>query len=344
MVCDHVVTLFEAGILLPSSKLTAMPDGIIFIRFMGDKGGSFMSTKFGLTVMNCRDPNSPDSFDLCATLDAPDTYYNMKTGIFDNYKDELAFYFDLETPPKLLLLLLKECVLASFVFDIQGCTVDSLWKDAQTVTSSIESHPSSLGAHTGGPYHICSTTQMQLLEEDGLVWGLRLLDTKIDNQSVLRFRTPRVSSSLTKVTYKTFELHCVLGGDMAFLNTVLGLQSCSASFPCNLCMMRLSNLRYRKKDMHDAPNAPQARTKEQHQQHLANVMKESAPAKQREASKCNGSVIRPALVPAHFSRVLIAVLHIILGVTKKFFDNLTYDLQDIDSGGECGERMKLVQV
>ena len=185
---------------------------------------------------------------------------------------------------------------------------------------------------------------MQLLEEDGLVWGLRLLDTGCDDGNVLRFRTPRVSSSVTKITYKTFALHCVLGGDMAFLNTVLGLQNCSASFPCNRCAIRLSTPRGRKKDMHEAPDAPPARTKEQHQQHLANVLKETAPAKQREASKCNGSVIRPALVPAHFSRVLIAVLHIILGVTKKIFDDLTFDLQDIDSGGECGERMKLVKV
>ena len=49
---------------------------------------------------------------------------------------------------------------------------------------------------------------------------------------------------------------------------------------------------------------------------------------------------RAPLIPVHFTRILIAVLHIVLGVVKKIFDNLTEDLQKIDNNGKCSERMK----
>ena len=81
-------------ILLRSSVHTLFDDETIILRFGGDKGGKFMQFKFGVTVMNCRDPNSPDAFDLLASLDAPDTYYNMKTAIFDDYKAELDFFLN----------------------------------------------------------------------------------------------------------------------------------------------------------------------------------------------------------------------------------------------------------
>jgi hypothetical protein len=83
--------------LKPSSELTALDDDTIIIRFGGDKGGDFMKFKFGFTVMNYLQTNSPDAFELCLSLDAPDTYFNLKT-LFDLKMEEFEFFFELETP------------------------------------------------------------------------------------------------------------------------------------------------------------------------------------------------------------------------------------------------------
>jgi hypothetical protein len=56
--------------------------GLTTIRFGGDKGGDVMQFKFGFTVMNYLQTNSPDAFELCLSLDAPDSYFNLKT-LFD---------------------------------------------------------------------------------------------------------------------------------------------------------------------------------------------------------------------------------------------------------------------
>jgi hypothetical protein len=56
-----------------------------------------MKFKFGFTVMNYLQTNSPDAFELCLSLDAPDTYFNLKT-LFDLKMEEFEFFFELETP------------------------------------------------------------------------------------------------------------------------------------------------------------------------------------------------------------------------------------------------------
>ena len=48
-----------------------------------------MAFKFGVTVMNCLQPNLPENFDLIATVEAFDTYNNLKSAIFNHYKSEL---------------------------------------------------------------------------------------------------------------------------------------------------------------------------------------------------------------------------------------------------------------
>jgi len=52
--------------------------------------------------------------------------------------------------------------------------------------------------------------------------------------------------------------------------------------------------------------------------------------KQKEAAKMNESTIEKPLIPIDFDCILIAVLHIILGVTKKLWDLLICDVQKIE--------------
>ena len=341
VVCDRIITLLEAGVLIPALKLTTLDDETIMVRFMGDKGGPFMSTKFGLTVMNCRDPNSADSFDLCASLDAPDTYNNLKVGIFDHYKDELDFYFDLDYPPRLFLLSSDDKVLAAIAYKEDGQEIEAVWTEAKVVPFP-KSTTDSTNQHVGGPYSISGGTQMQLLEEDNVVWGLRILNTGRDDGNVLEFRTQVSIAACQEVSTMDYNLHTVLGGDIDFLNCVIGLQNCSASYPCNKCLMKLLTLRERAPNMHEPP--PAERTREKQKEFLANVEKESNPLKRKDVAKGNGSTLRAPLINVNFSRLLIAVLHIILGIVKKIFDNLIDGLQRIDNKGDCSERMKLTKV
>jgi predicted hotdog family 3-hydroxylacyl-ACP dehydratase len=292
--------------------------------------------------MNCREPNSPDSFDLCAALDAPDTYYNLKNGMFDHFSDELSFFFDLETPPKLLLLKLdNQKVLAAFVYNDRDDVIESVWESYQIIPREQDdcNQPCRRG-NAGGPYKFSTRTTLQLIEDNGVVWGLNLLDTGREDGNLLPFSSSIPADSLARrMSYSVYPLHCVLGGDMDFLHTVLGLQGCSASYPCYLCLIALSTLRDR--DKNKADSASQARTRQQMQEHLDRVNVHPTMKERKVAAKSNGSVMRKALIPADPSRVLIAVLHIILGITKKIFDLLTIELQQVDNAETTGQRKTL---
>jgi hypothetical protein len=86
---DRVYSLFKNLVFIPSSTITGLNDSVIIVRLGGDKGGKTMAFKFGVTVMNCLQPNLPESFDLLGTVEAFDTYLNLKTALFDHFKSEL---------------------------------------------------------------------------------------------------------------------------------------------------------------------------------------------------------------------------------------------------------------
>jgi hypothetical protein len=101
-------------------------------------------------------------------------------------------------------------------------------------------------------------------------------------------------------------------------------------------LIALTTLKKREKDHAMAP----ALTKRQHRASLANVMKETTEAKKNEAAKTNYSTCHEELIPADFDRVLLAVLHIVLGITKKLWDGLVLDIQAVDCE-DNGEQQKL---
>jgi hypothetical protein len=343
VVCDRVMELFDGGLLVTASELTLLGGDTLLVRFLGDKGGHFMASKFGVTVMNCRNPNSPDSFELCAALDAPDSYHNLKIGYFDKFADELEFFFELGIhSPKLFLLLLEGKGLVSFAFSDADDCFDAAWSNKSIVQCDIDSQPLSFGLHSGGPYKFTKDTVIHVLQNEDEAWGIRLLDTGRDGGNVLRFKDKHPTASLGDMECRQFDIHSLLGGDIEFLNLVLGLMTCSASFPYYHCLMQLSTLHDTDK-IRQQPTA-EARTKEMHEKQLNNVNKEPAIQKKKKVAKDNGSALRKKLVPADFTRVLVAVLHIILGIGKKIFDGLLEDLQRVDDGGENTQRAVLIQV
>jgi hypothetical protein len=106
VIVDRVFDLFQHSVFVPSSSITALDDTNIIVRLGGDKGGKTMAFKFGVTVMNCLQPNLPENFDLVATIEAFDTYHNLKTAIFDYYKSELSWLCELQQglEPSVLIL------------------------------------------------------------------------------------------------------------------------------------------------------------------------------------------------------------------------------------------------
>jgi hypothetical protein len=60
-------------VLKKSSEVTLLDDDTLITRFDVDKGGNFLQFKWGVTVTNCHNPNSPDAFDACMTPNAPDS-------------------------------------------------------------------------------------------------------------------------------------------------------------------------------------------------------------------------------------------------------------------------------
>ena len=73
----QVFCLLSVGMFAPSNFFTKINNSIV-LKFGGDKGGKFMKFKFGVTIMNTPFANSPGSFDLLGTLDAEDSFYNLK--------------------------------------------------------------------------------------------------------------------------------------------------------------------------------------------------------------------------------------------------------------------------
>ena len=73
----QVYCLMSVGMFVPSKIFTKINNSVV-LNFGGDKDGKFMKFKFGVTIMNTPFANSPDSFDVLSTLDAEDSFYNLK--------------------------------------------------------------------------------------------------------------------------------------------------------------------------------------------------------------------------------------------------------------------------
>jgi hypothetical protein len=147
------------------------------------------------------------------------------------------------------------------------------------------------------------------------------------------------AEQLKTLKTKQFKLCSVLGGDIEFLNKVVGLQGCSATYPCYHCLIELKTLRGRKPDMECGP----ARTRELAKTALNTVLKERNRKKQKATARNNGSQANPPLIPVDFNRLLLSPLHIILGGTKKIWDNLIGELQTID-GSQDQQREELTKI
>jgi hypothetical protein len=327
---QRIVSLCESGLLVKSSSTTLLDDKTLIIRFGGDKGGNFMQFKFGATCMNCPDPNSPDAFDICATLDAPDTYNNIKA-LFEKITPELEFYFDLEQPPSMAMVVHDGKVLCDIAYNVgdnNSCktSMKEMFENVAMVELPMDSNATSKGVHTGGPFTFHSSSIVEILTEEGLAWGLRFLDVDEEDRHTVRFRSAVPISKVNLLKIIDYKLHTCLGGDIEFLGMVLGVQGSSATFPCYFCEVTKKILEKRSFTMDGIPR----RSKKRMEVQFAKVKMKTTTKKRKEEAKKNGSVLREPLIPVDVSRVLLSPLHIILGITKKIWDELILEIQNVD--------------
>ena len=83
-ICTRLQKSLNTELFVPSSVNTKLGDDVVIVRISGDKGGKEMQFKFGFAVINQALANSPEFFDLCAKLDAVDTYHKLKAAIFND--------------------------------------------------------------------------------------------------------------------------------------------------------------------------------------------------------------------------------------------------------------------
>lgn len=77
-------------------------------------------------------------------------------------------------------------------------------------------------------------------------------------------------------------------------------------------------------------------------QPLQEVNKGASLAQKKRLAQKNGSVIRESLIPISLDRVMLPILHIILGIVKKLWDNLVQDVHAVEQK-ECEEICMLIE-
>jgi hypothetical protein len=236
---------------------------------------------------------------------------------------------------------LSESVLCSATYnEVERGLLEKVWDEMQEVEMST---PDDSSRPMGGPIEITNDTKLEALYhregegEKDMVWGLRFLNVSDDNQcSVIRFKASIALSSLPALTLINRGLHVVVGGDIEFLHTILGLQGCSATYPCFVCETKLSDLQSRQKEPTKATLRSSSRMKEQ----LEAVEKAGRSEKvKKEAAKKNGSKLRRNILPVDTSRVLLPPLHMILGIVMKLWFNLVKALQGVDENNDIQRRL-----
>ena len=155
-----------------------------------------------------------------------------------------------------------------------------------------------------------------------------------NDPTVIQFKKPiELVSPLSMVNRG---LYVVVGGDIEFLHTILGLQGCSATYPCFVCKTKLSDLHSRQKD----PTVATVRTHGRMVDQLEAVEKAGTTKKaKKEAAKKNGSKIRAHLLPVETCRILLPPLHMILGIVMKLWFNLIKALQGVDEKNNIQRRL-----
>lgn len=376
VISSEIQRIINSGCFVASSKICKVDDDKILVRFLGDKGGTFMQFKFGLSVMNQPDPNSTSALELLGTMEAFDTYPNLHDALFKHWKLELDLLFSgTDTDYR--------CdyddgdgeqveAEAAIQGETGGTTTTSTGDgndDGDGVDNANEINNNDSAGNDGLPRVLCamdgdgedskcvcavvvsssvveppaeplafdpsdspepsidaiteSGASLRYLSHEGKIWGLASLqDDTLGIGNVHKFHR---SLPIEDLKLKAYKLLSLLGGDIEFLHTVLGLQSCSATWPCLYCLIKLEELR-------KSTNfkSGKLRTLSKMKEMLGKVLAGSSIKEKKKLARDNGSHIHNPLIPAGRKRVSFPVLHLVLGIFKKLWDELMMEVQKVD--------------
>ena len=243
-------TLLDTSLFVPSSVNTKLGDDTVIVCLGNDKGGKDMQFKFGFTVMNQPMANSVESFDICTTMDAVDTYQNLRRTILNDktgWKNEMEILFNLEDVPHFLIVKNKfdECILVTLLTKIPsqrnletnekvlsnvGIVDVTEGKDQLNVTGLVRMEDDSFIALGTRNNEVLGIVFMTREDDESIIHSIIKLDQRIS------------TCEITSLSLGVMELHTFLSGDIEFLSNVLGHQGCPASFTCYYCYVKLDLL------------------------------------------------------------------------------------------------------
>jgi hypothetical protein len=214
-------------------------------------------------------------------------------------------------PSLLVLFKQSEQVKIPIVVEVfSGFIANPLERDIITVTNALLETKTDFFANEIGSTLVDYCALCSLEGSDDFV-GLAFLDSSHSVVGVKKFKIAVPREDVRSLLFKQFTLHVILNADLEFIHTVLGLQSCSSSYPCCLCLVKLEELR-RDRSIHCGA----LRTRDQMLLQLEAVNKGDSLAQKKKIAQRNGSVIREALIPINLDRVMLPILHLIEDIHK----------------------------
>ena len=241
-ICMRLYWLIDDGLFVTSSTNTKLGDDNVIFRLGGDKGGKEMQFKF---VFLCYEPgngNSPESFDICVTLDALDTFTNLQSAIFNSKiggKEEMEIIFDLRTLPRFFIVSKSsndECLLVALMRQMPPniqtkADIGIVLLNEGTLTDEI---------FVKGLLRVQDDTHFFFRVQNNEVFCIFLMNKKQSTSTIyagVKFERNLSVNKINTLAVRMMKLHSFLSGDIQFLSTVLGHQGCSPTYFCYYCFM-----------------------------------------------------------------------------------------------------------
>ena len=227
------------------------------------------------------------------------------------------------------------------------------------ISKSIASSPSvelfnskiliKLGGDKGGSstkllYEIVSVSSVEIIM---MYEGADCTDNLWETTGPLREDLCKLKNTTFMVHGKEAKASILLYGDYEFLCHVMGHQGASATYPCLHCLCLLSDLQAKNGQPHTpylvspdnlliphAASTYTARTIEQYQKDYKNNF-DTDPENLHKNGKFNHSIVSPILIPPmDVKHIVPPSLHILLGLTLKFYNMLQMEVQLSDNPSE----------
>uniref|UniRef100_A0A7S3NMG1 Uncharacterized protein n=1 Tax=Aureoumbra lagunensis TaxID=44058 RepID=A0A7S3NMG1_9STRA len=323
---------------IPESDRRSPLADTICIKLMCDKGGN--STKFGWVLIQRKNANSANNFQVLAEYEGPDDHDSLNTVIFSHFSEELNF---LPHNPKIAICLSGDCAVAKILPSEFQVNTTASGAPMITIIDEQPQEVSTLVDYGNAGMEVEGTFWSYIQLGDSLIGvGLFMTGTTTP-QFFFEFRTPLKVFPELKVTVKVIKPF--IAGDYAFYCELCGHQGSSAMFPCVWCQASDKN-DIQKGSWRDLSPKPKARSLSLMHGHFTKYN-----ASVKKTPKIAQSVFnitkRPLLSSVDWNDMLYIapiVLHLFLGTIVKLYDLLLKDVRQQLDGLDVNHCQLLQQI